>query len=122
MLKTLFLIGNVGTDPVERTAKETGKKFVTFDLAVNNKVNGAEYTDWFEVSCNGFWADIAIKHIKKGSMLWVEGTPEFSAYLTKNNEPKPSLKIFVKDMRRLNFGKTDGEGNTSEPFDGVNNG
>lgn len=122
MLKNLFLIGNVGSDPIERTAGETGNKFVTFNLAVNNKVNGAEYTDWFDVSCNGFWADIAMKHIKKGSMLWVEGTPEFAAYLTKNNEPKASLKIFVKDMRRLNWGKADGEGNTSEPFDEVNNG
>jgi single-stranded DNA-binding protein len=123
MLKNLFLIGNVGTDPVERTARETGKKFVTFDLAVNNKVNGIEHTDWFEVSCNGFWVDIAMKHIKKGTMLWVEGNPEFSAYLTKNKEPKPSLKIFVKDMRLLNRVDSGGENNSSDSsFDEVNNG
>ena len=123
MLKNLFLIGNVGTDPVERTAWETGKKFVTFDLAVNNKVKGEEHTDWFEVSCNGFWNDIAMKHIKKGSKLWIEGNPEFSAYLSKNNEAKPSLKLFVKDMRLLNWVSSGDENNTSEDsIDGVSHG
>lgn len=112
MLKSIVLIGNAKEVPNSVKGNE-GKEFVTLDLAVTIKSKGKESTDWIELICNGFWADFAKKYIKAGSRLFIDGTPKFGAYLAKDGTAKPATKVYVREMRLLNWI----EGKDNEPID-----
>lgn len=109
-MKKITLIGNVGADAEQ--VNNDGDSFVTFSLAVTSGTGDKKITEWFEVNCNGLYAEIAMEHVKKGSKVYVEGKPSFKAYKTKTTgDLKVSLKVNAKEMRLLNFvGGEDVEG------------
>lgn len=46
-------------------------------------------------------AKAAGEKVKKGTTLLIEGRPEFSAFLTKNNEARPDLTVVVSNWHAI---------------------
>jgi single-strand DNA-binding protein len=41
------------------------------------------------------------ENVKKGTLMFIEGRPEFGAFLTKNNEPKPDITVIVNNWHTV---------------------
>jgi single-strand DNA-binding protein len=99
-MKKIIITGNVGKDP-ELRADQSGNQFATFSVGVSVGTKQAPKTDWVDVSCNGKLADIAKNYIKKCSKLLVEGFPSVNAYMSKENKPVATLKVFANNIEFL---------------------
>lgn len=89
-MKRIFIIGNVGREPIERTNAK-GTKFYDFSLAVNEPNGGAT---WCSVILNG--ASKIVEYITKGRQLFVEGTIEVKCY-----KGEPSITVFADNVQLL---------------------
>ena len=89
----ILLIGNLGGDPAITTTKD-GKQVANLSLAVNRKKSGSQVTTWVRVACWNGTADLAVKYLKKGSRVMVEGSGlRASAYLDQAGKPQASLEL-----------------------------
>jgi len=125
MLKTT-VIGNIGVDAVVRFAN--GKNVISFPIAHNEKFTDAqgvkhEKTTW--VDCI-IWRDketSLAQYLKKGQLVYVEGTPSAEAYLQKETaEVRSSFKLSVRKLELLggrDF-KNDPNGGSSQKQNSTN--
>jgi single-strand DNA-binding protein len=109
MLK-LELIGNLGQDAVVNNVN--GKTVVNFSVAITEKWKGVggepmEKTYW--VSC-AYWAEKTkvAEYLKKGTSVFLEGTPEASLYTNKQGQTIPQLKVRVSYLKLLSKGNSGG--------------
>ena len=69
------MIGNVGNEPV--TSAEGKKPFASFDVCTTKHYTKGEESvsepHWHKVKCYGKLAEIAAKHISKGTRVFVDG-------------------------------------------------
>lgn len=84
----VFLLGNVGSDPVTSVTKK-GTLISTFSLATSDiiKTENGEYqkqTLWHNVKLFGNAADVASKYVKKGTRIFVEGKVSYK--IMRNNK------------------------------------
>ena len=100
-MKKIIITGNVGQNPELRVDSNSGNQFAIFSVGVSVGTKQAPKTDWVDVSCNGKLADIAKNYIKKGSKLLIEGFPSVNAYMSKENKPVASLKVFANNVEFL---------------------
>lgn len=89
-MKRIFIIGNVGREPIERTNAK-GTKFYDFSLAVNEP-NGE--ATWCSVILSG--NSRIIEYITKGRQLFVEGALEIKCY-----KGEPSITVFADNVQLL---------------------
>lgn len=54
-----------------------------------------------DVTCNNKLAEIARNYIKKGTRVLVEGFPNVNAYLSKENKPIGSLRVYAHAIELL---------------------
>ncbi len=102
-VQKLYLVGRATKDAEAFDAK-SGKKFAVFSLAVNRFLGKEKEPEVNYYDCILFNEKVvakAIEKIKKGDKLLIEGRPEAEAYLSKDNEPKAKLKVFVDDWQVL---------------------
>lgn len=76
-LNKVFLLGNLGADPVIRTTQR-GEKVASFRIATSdrwkdNEGNLQERTEWHNIVIFGKAADIAERFLTKGSRVMIEG-------------------------------------------------
>ena len=77
-LNRITLLGHLGQDPVARFSN-AGTAFTTFSVATTTRWRDRqtqeqrEETEWHSVVCWGPLAEIASKHLHKGSQVYVEG-------------------------------------------------
>lgn len=78
-INKVTLLGNLGKDPVIRTA-QNGSKIASFSLATsdiwNDKQTGErrERTEWHSVAIfNEYLVTIVEKYVRKGSKIYIEG-------------------------------------------------
>lgn len=102
MIKTQ-VIGHLGKDAVVNDVN--GKKVINFSIShtekykdKNNKQH--EKTTW--VDCSN-WTDktAIVTYLKKGTQVYVEGTPDTKAYLTKDNTAGSTLTVRVSNIQLL---------------------
>jgi single-strand DNA-binding protein len=112
----LQLIGNLGTDCT--TNEVNGKTVINFPVAHSEKYKDAqgnlvEKTTW--VKC-AYWTDrtAIAQYLKKGQLVYAEGTPEAEGYLNKDNQNAASLKMKVFQIQLLGS-KNDNQGGGSQP-------
>ena len=93
------LVGNVGTD-IERKGRDGG--FVTFSLATSkswrDKDSGErkEKTEWHRVVVfNKAAADFADKYVKKGDLVYVEGSVETRKWTDNEGAERYATEIVV---------------------------
>jgi single-strand DNA-binding protein len=109
----LQIIGHLGTDCT--TNEVNGKTVINFPVAHSEKYkdsqgNQVEKTIW--VKC-AYWTDrTAIsQYLKKGQLVYAEGSPEAEGYLNKENQNAASLKMNVFRIQLLGSKNDNNSGN-----------
>jgi single-strand DNA-binding protein len=107
----LQVIGHLGQDATVNTVN--GKTVINFSVAHSEKYknkDGVEVDKSVWVSA-AYWTDrvnVAM-YLKKGTQVYLEGSPEAKTYTNKNNEVIPQLQIRVAVLNLLSSSKTQGE-------------
>jgi single-strand DNA-binding protein len=108
----LQCIGHLGQDATVNTVN--GKTVINFSVAHSEKYknkDGIEVDKSVWVSA-AYWTDrvnVAM-YLKKGTQVYLEGSPEAKTYTNKNNEVIPQLQIRVASLNLLSSSKTQGAG------------
>jgi single-strand DNA-binding protein len=105
----LQVIGNLGKDCIVKEIN--GKNVINFSVAHHEKFKDAsgtpkERTTWVECA---FWTDrtAIAPYLKKGQLVFAEGSPEADGYMNKDNQPSATLRMRVRDIQLLG-GRTEG--------------
>jgi single-strand DNA-binding protein len=107
MLNRIFLIGNLGRDPVMNYTP-SGTAVTKFTLAVNritrgNKEGGErqEETDWFNIVAWERLAETCNNYLHKGSKVFIEGRLQSHKYTDKSGAERVGWDVIANDMRML---------------------
>ena len=119
-LNRVQLIGNLGRDPETRFTP-SGKKVCKFSVAVNRRWissegEAKEATDWFNVEAWGRLGEICQEHLKKGSLVFVEGRLQTDQY-EHEGEKRTSTKVVAAQMQMLDRKAEEGEPPAPPPTD-----
>ena len=113
----LQIIGHLGGDCT--TNEVNGKHVINFNVAHSEKYkdsqgNLVEKTIW--VKC-AYWTDrtAIAQYLKKGQLIYAEGTPEAEGYLNKDNQNAASLKMRVFQVQLLGSRNDQQEGPGQPP-------
>jgi len=98
---TVLLIGNATQDAEVKAAKESGKVYGDFRLAVRNRQGE---TTFFPVRCFGKLAE-SVTHIKKGAQLFVEGELEISSFEGTEGGKRMTFRVVANTYRLLGNGR-----------------
>ncbi len=104
----LQIIGNLGKDCIVKEIN--GKNVINFSVAHTEKFKDStgtprERTTWVECA---YWTDrtAIAPYLKKGQLVFAEGSPEADGYMNKENQAAATLRMRVRDIQLLG-GKTD---------------
>ena len=110
----LQIIGNLGKDCIIKEVN--GKSVINFSVAHTERFkdsqgNPKERTTWVECA---YWTDRTAvgQYLKKGQMVYAEGSPEADAYLNKENQAAATLRMRVQNIQLLG-GNKEGTGNNT---------
>jgi len=111
----LQIIGNLGKDCIVKEIN--GKNVINFSVAHHEKFKDAsgiqkERTTWVECA---YWIDstAVAQYLKKGTMVYAEGSPEAEGYTNKDNQVAATLRMRVRNVQLLGGGTESGQGKTS---------
>jgi single-stranded DNA-binding protein len=104
------LIGNAARDAEIKQAKESGRQYGDFRLAVRDR-NGE--TVYFPVRCFGKLAEGA-KAIRKGTKLFVDGQLEISSFTGDEGGKRMSFRVVADTYRILESRKESPEEPSTE--------
>ncbi|GHV37071.1 single-stranded DNA-binding protein [Bacteroidia bacterium] len=98
----IILIGNLGKDP-EVFKFENGNKKVSFSLATNESFKNkdgerTERTEWHNIVAYRGLAEVAEKYLKKGELIYLEGSIHYRSYEDKDNK-----KQFISEIEADSF-------------------
>ena len=103
----LQIVGNLGKDCIVKEVN--GKSVINFSVAHTERFkdstgNLKERTTWVECA---YWTDrtAVAPYLKKGQMVYAEGSPEADAYMNKENQAAATLRMRVQNLQLL--GKND---------------
>ena len=101
----VHLVGNVGQDPEVRYSA-AGKPIANATLATTSRRkdnNGdlIESTEWHRLTFFDKLADIVGQYMKKGALVYVEGTIKYEKYLNKKGVEINSTSIICSEMTIL---------------------
>jgi single-strand DNA-binding protein len=110
----LQIVGNLGKDCIVKEVN--GKNVINFSVAHTERFkdsqgNQKERTTWVECA---YWTDrtAVAQYLKKGKMVYAEGSPEADGYLNKENQPAATLRMRVQNLQLLGGGEGSPGGNT----------
>ncbi len=99
----LQIVGNLGKDCI--TKEINGKNVINFSVAHTERYKDAqgnqkERTTWVECA---YWTDrtAVAQYLKKGKMVYAEGSPEADAYMNKDNQAAATLRMRVQSLQLL---------------------
>lgn len=108
----LQVIGNLGKDCV--TNNVNGKSVINFSVAHTEKYRDAQGTQkdktvWVECA---YWTDrtAIAPYLKKGTMVYVEGTPDIRSYTTNDGRQNASLSLRISNVQLLGGRGGEGQG------------
>ncbi len=109
-INKVILIGNLGKDP-DVYNFENGAKKVTFSMATTETYkdqNGGkvETTEWHNIVMWGPLAEIAEKYLKKGQLVYIEGSIKRRSWEDENHNKHYSFDIVADKMKMLGGKKT----------------
>jgi single-strand DNA-binding protein len=110
----LQIVGNLGKDCIVKEVN--GKNVINFSVAHTEKFkdstgNPKERTTWVECA---YWTDrtAVAPYLKKGTMVYAEGTPEADGYTNKDNMPAATLRMRVQNVQLLGSKNEGGQPNS----------
>ena len=102
----LQIVGNLGKDCIVKEVN--GKNVINFSVAHTERFKDAqggqkERTTWVECA---YWTDrtAVAQYLKKGKMVYVEGSPEADGYMNKENQAAATLRMRVQNLQLLGGG------------------
>lgn len=107
MLNKVQLIGFLGGDPeVRYTQDQEAIARVRIATSESWKKDGEKHekTEWHNVVFFGKLAEIVGEHLKKGSLVYVEGRLHTRSW-EKDDETRYTTKVVVESMKMLPSGK-----------------
>jgi len=111
----LQVIGNLGKDCVVNSVN--GKNVINFSVAHTEKFrdsmgNQKDRTIWVECA---YWTDKTgiTPFLKKGSQVYVEGTPDVRTYQTQDGRQGAALSLRISNVQLLGS-KANGEGGNND--------
>ena len=115
----LQVIGNLGKDCITNTVN--GKSVMNFNVAHTEKFRDSQgvqkdKTTW--VDC-AYWSDrtAVAPYLKKGTQVYVEGTPEVRTYPKNDGTTGVSLTLRVQSVQLLgNRGESSGSSNSESSY------
>jgi single-strand DNA-binding protein len=115
----LQIVGNLGKDCIVKEIN--GKNVINFSVAHTEKFKDAqgnpkERTTWVECA---YWTDrtAVAQYLKKGKMVYAEGSPEADAYTNKENQAAATLRMRVQNLQLLGGGSDSEQGSASSMSD-----
>lgn len=111
MLNKVHLIGYLGGDPdVRYTPEQEAIARVRIATSETWKKNGEKHekTEWHNLVFFGRVAEIAREHLKKGSLVYVEGHLQTRSW-EKDGDTRYTTEIVVDELKMLPGGKAKGE-------------
>jgi len=120
-LNSVFLIGHLGEDP---KSGDLGFKTVcNFSLATNDKWtdkegNKQEKTEWHRIVAWGATADFAIKFLKKGSQVFVEGSLQTRKWKDQQGSDRYTTEVKTRNIEFVGD-NTDNAGDIQNSFEGL---
>lgn len=107
MINKVILVGRVGADPEVYTTPQ-GVKTARVRLATTEKWfnkdtnNTEELTEWHNITLWRALADVADKYVRKGSLLYIEGTIHYRKWQGKDGVERYMTDITATTMQMLN--------------------
>lgn len=118
MINKAILVGRVGIDP-EFKALPDGGKVARLKLATSEKVynkesgTSTEYTEWHTITMWSNLADIVDRYVKKGDLLYIEGTIRTREYTDREGVKRYTTEIVGKEMKMLGGNKQQSDAPTA---------
>jgi len=117
MVNSATLIGRVGKE-VE-SAQANGKTVAKFSLATTESYKDKsgekqETTTWHNIVVWGALADVCVKYLQKGSLVYVEGKISNRSWDDKDGNKKYMTEIVCSEMKMLG-GKNEQSGEYKAP-------
>lgn len=113
-INKVILVGTVGKDP-ENRSMPSGDAISNLSLATNeqwkDKATGEkkESTEWHRVVFFGKLAEIVGMYVRKGQMLYVEGSLRTRKWQGQDGQDRYSTEIVASDMQMLGGRPNEGE-------------
>jgi len=111
-MNKIILIGNLTSDPQPKQTS-TGKTFVRFTVAENERVNGKEVSTYFDCVAWNNQANYIGSYVKKGDMVAIDGKLTKRSYVNKEGKNVyvteivvDNIKTLVKRSKSTNSGET----------------
>ena len=104
-MKQITLDGRIGRDGAKVLTSAKGKPYIRFSLANNTFVNGAEKTEWFEISSfDPFIVESKSKLLTQGRYVIVQGVLN-SEVTSKNGNIYLNHYVSANSIELPSFGK-----------------
>jgi len=101
MVNIQIIVGRLGRDP-EFNKTPSGKSVCTLYIATNNSRKKDAEPEWHRVICWAGMADYAKRKLKKGSLVFVEGSTETQEYKDKQSgEMRKQKEVIASDLKGL---------------------
>lgn len=115
----VIIVGNLGRDPESRTFP-SGDQVCNVTIATTDKWKDKqsgemkEATEWHRVTFNGRLAEIAAQYLRKGSLVYVEGSLRTRKY-QKDGVDHYATEIRADQMRMLDKRPEGGQAPAQRP-------
>jgi single-strand DNA-binding protein len=111
----VIILGTVGQDPSEHTFPN-GDKQAKFSIATSEKYTTkdgqkVENTEWHNIVANRAQAEIALKYVKKGNQLYIEGKLKTTEYTNKELVKQKITQIICENIQLLGGKKSESDKN-----------
>lgn len=103
----ITIIGHACGDPESRQVN--GKTVANFSVAVNDPFgpkgnDGKPIAVFYKVGAWERLADVALKYVKKGDAVMIEGRPSLESYHTRDGDKRTDIKVSASDIVLLGGG------------------
>ena len=96
----LSIIGHVGRDP-ELKYSQDGSPRCRFSVAVTERRNQQDETQWFNVVAFGRLAETCNQYVRKGMAILVAGPVKLNEYTGRDGQHRASLDVVARDVQFL---------------------
>ena len=103
----IIIRGNLGKDPETRFTA-AGDPVANFSVAVTEKYNGNETTEWFNCVAFKKTAEVVQKYLTKGSSVLIEGKLQTREW-EKDGEKRKSVQVLVNTLDMCGGGQRKSE-------------
>src|SRR5258708_37540322 len=113
MVNKVVLVGRLGRDP-EKFSTKAGTDVANFSMATDESYkdkDGGRHkrTEWHRIIVWGKSAEIVVKYLKKGSLVFVDGRIQSREWKDKEGVKRLAYEIVANNFRMLD-GKPDEKG------------